>query len=178
MKIKPLKGHTIYLRALEPEDLDFLESIENDTSLWEVSGTLKPFSRHILKNYLSNAQQDIFEAKQLRLVICNLKTDEALGFIDLFDFDPLHKRAGIGIVIAAHNRRKGFAKEALKTLVNYCFKTLELHQIYANILEDNTVSLKLFKNQNFEVVGLKKDWNHYKNNFKNEWLLQLLNTYA
>jgi diamine N-acetyltransferase len=176
--MKALKGNTTYLRVLEREDLDFLESVENDESLWEVSGTLKPFHRYILKQYLKQAQLGIFKAKQLRLVICTIKTDTSIGFIDLFDFDPQHKRAGIGIVIASNNRGKGFAKDALKILIKYCFKTLELHQLYANILEDNTISLKLFKNQNFEIVGLKKDWNHYKNTFKNEWLLQLLNTHV
>ena len=174
----PLKGHNILLRVLESSDLDFLENIENDPSLWEVSGTLKPFSRDILKNYLSHAQQDIYEAKQLRLVIYSLKTNESVGFIDLFDFEPQHKRAGIGIVIDKKYRGKGFAKEALKTLINFGFKTLKLHQLYANILEDNAISLQLFKNQGFKIVGLKKDWNYYKNNFKNEWLLQLINTHV
>jgi diamine N-acetyltransferase len=176
--MKPLKGNTTYLRALEPEDLTFLESVENDESLWEVSGTLKPFPKFVLKEYLLNSQQDIYEAKQLRLVICTIKTDASIGFIDLFDFDPQNKRAGIGIVITSKNRGKGFAKDALKILIKYSFEKLELHQLYANILEDNTMSLTLFKNQNFEVVGLKKDWNHYKNTFKNEWLLQLLNTHV
>lgn len=176
--MKPLKGHTTYLRALESEDLNFLESVENDVSLWEVSGTLKPFSKFVLKEYLLNAQQDIYEAKQLRLVICNIKTDALIGFIDLFDFDPQNKRAGIGIVITSKNRHRGFAKDALKTLIKYCFEKLTLRQLYANILEDNATSLNLFKNQNFEIVGLKKDWNYFNNNFKNEWLLQLINTHV
>ncbi len=176
--MKPLKGHITYLRALEPEDLNFLESVENDASLWEVSGTLTPFSKYILKQYLSQAQQDIFEAKQLRLVVCEADSEKSVGLIDLFDFDPQNKRAGIGIVISSENRRKGFANDALKTLINYSFNTLQLHQLYANILEDNPMSLVLFKNHNFEIVGLKKDWNHYNNTFKNEWLLQLLNTNA
>jgi len=174
--MKVLKGDITFLRALEPEDLNFLESVENDESLWEVSGTLTPFSKYILKQYLSQAQQDIFEAKQLRLVVCETDSEKPVGFIDLFDFDPQNKRAGIGIVIRLENRRKGFAKDALKTLINYSFNTLQLHQLYANILEDNTMSLTLFKNQKFEVVGLKKDWNYYNNVFKNEWLLQLINT--
>ena len=40
-----LKGEQVYLRALEPTDLDFLYKLENDTSVWEVSGTLKPYSK-------------------------------------------------------------------------------------------------------------------------------------
>ncbi|MEB8389535.1 GNAT family N-acetyltransferase, partial [Rhodobacteraceae bacterium KMM 6894] len=82
-----LKGENCYLRALESEDLDFLYELENNTELWEISGTTVPYSRHLLQLYLDNAHKDIYEAKQLRLCICNT-SDKAVGLIDLFDFDP------------------------------------------------------------------------------------------
>ncbi|MCB0381914.1 MAG: GNAT family N-acetyltransferase, partial [Psychroserpens sp.] len=65
-----LKGKHIYLRALEPEDLDFIYQIENDPSVWEISNTITPYSKFLIKQYLENAHKDIFEVKQLRLVIC------------------------------------------------------------------------------------------------------------
>ena len=42
------------LRALEPEDLDFLFSSENDESFWEISGTQIPYSKYILQKYIEN----------------------------------------------------------------------------------------------------------------------------
>jgi diamine N-acetyltransferase len=42
-----LQGENIALRALEPEDLEFLFSVENDTAGWELSNTQAPFSKHI-----------------------------------------------------------------------------------------------------------------------------------
>ncbi|RZJ63737.1 MAG: N-acetyltransferase, partial [Flavobacterium sp.] len=65
-----LQGDAIYLRALEPEDLDFIYAIENDEAVWEVSNTQTPYSRFLIRQYLENAHQDIYEAKQLRLAIC------------------------------------------------------------------------------------------------------------
>ena len=169
-----LKGEHIFLRALEPEDLDFVYQVENKTSIWHLSHTQTPYSRFLIKHYLENTHQDIYEAKQLRLVISSFNND-ALGLIDIFDFDPKNKRAGIGIVILDQaNRGKGFGKEALSLLTDYCFAYLDLHQLYCNIAEDNSASLKLFKNQGFEVVGLKKDWAYLEGAFKNEYLLQLI----
>ena len=81
-----LKGEHIYLRTLEPEDLEFVYQIENDESIWEISNTITPYSRYLLKEYLEHAHKDIFEVKQLRLVISSYK-DEVLGLIDIFDFD-------------------------------------------------------------------------------------------
>ncbi|WCO02824.1 GNAT family N-acetyltransferase [Psychroserpens ponticola] len=167
-----LKGKHIYLRALEPEDLDFIYEIENDQSVWEISNTMTPYSRFLIKQYLENAHQDIFEAKQLRLVICN-SDNLAVGLIDLFDFDFKNKRAGIGVLIKdIANRQKGFGNEALELLIDYSANHLDLQQLYCNVSEDNRMSLKLFKNHGFEIVGLKKDWNLVNGAFKNEYFLQ------
>lgn len=173
--METLKGTHIYLRALEPEDLSFLSSIENDENLWELSHTQTPYSQYILKQYLANSHQDIYEAKQLRLIISNYE-NEPLGMIDLFDFDFKNSRAGVGILVKQHeDRQRGYGKEALQLLIRYSFSHLNLHQLYCNILEGNEASIKLFTNQGFEKVGLKKDWVFTNKSFKNEYLLQLIN---
>lgn len=170
-----LQGEHIYLRALEPEDLDFVYAVENDTSFWHLSDTQTPYSRFLIKQYLENAQQDIFEAKQLRLAICD-KIDKTIGLIDIFNFDIKNKRAGIGILIQKEsNRYKGYGKEALALLVNYCFEALHLHQVYANISEDNAASLKLFESNGFKKIGLKKNWRFNGKAFTNEYMLQRIN---
>ena len=170
-----LKGKHVYLRALEPEDLDFVYDIENDTSLWELSETQTPYSRYLISQYLENAHLDIFEAKQLRLVIC-VTEDNAIGLIDVFDYNIKNKRAGIGIIIKNESDRfKGYGKEALDLLVNYCFKTLHLHQVYSNIAESNLASLKLFENNGFKKIGLKKDWSFDGHQYTSEFILQRIN---
>lgn len=169
-----LKGEHIYLRALEPEDLEFIHEIENNEDIWEISNTQTPYSKYLIKQYLENAHKDIFEVKQLRLVISSY-TNEVLGMIDLFDFDFKNSRAGIGVLVKdSINRKKGFGKEALQLLINYSFKHLNLHQLYCNISEDNQASIKLFTSQGFNEIGLKKDWNFTNGNFKNEYLFQLI----
>ncbi|HLT32268.1 MAG TPA: GNAT family protein [Aquaticitalea sp.] len=171
-----LKGKHVFLRALEPEDLEFIHTIENDEIFWEISNTQTPFSKFILKQYLKNSYKDIFEAKQLRLVISDYG-NEALGMIDLFDFDFKNSRAGVGILVKeSSNRQKGIGKEALQLLVNYSFHHLNLHQLYCNITENNKASISLFTNQGFEKVGLKKDWNAINGQYQNEYLFQLINT--
>ncbi len=171
-----LKGQLIYLRALEPEDLDFIHEIENDERIWEVSNTQTPYSKFLIKQYLEHAHKDIYEVKQLRLVISTYD-NMAIGMIDIFDFDFSNKRAGIGILIQdIKNRKQGYGAEALQLLCDYCFKHLHLHQLYCNISEDNTASLNLFKNQGFDKIGLKKDWNFVNGHYKNEYLFQLINT--
>ena len=169
-----LQGNLINLRIIKLEDLAFLYSLENNESLWELSQTQKPFSKEVLSSYLETAQKDIKEIKQLRLMITS-KTNEPMGFIDLFDYDAHNKRAGVSIVLIDKHRQKGYGKEALNLLVNYSFTELHLHQLYSNILEGNKASFHLFKSVGFEIVGIKKDWRFYKGHYKNEYLFQLIN---
>jgi diamine N-acetyltransferase len=173
--MKTLKGENIFLRALELSDLDFLYNLENDESLWEVSNTTTPFSKYILNEYLENSHRDIYDVKQLRLVICKKENEGVLGFIDLFDFDPKHSRVGVGIdIFSAEDKRKGFATEALKLTCNYAFKHLNVHQIFAGITEENEGSIKLFEKVGFERSGIKKDWIFSEGKYKSEYFYQLI----
>lgn len=170
-----LNGQHIYLRAIEPEDLDFVYEIENDMAFWSLSDTQAPYSRFLIKQYLKNAKQDIYEAKQLRLAICT-NDNNTIGLIDVFDYNVKNKRAGIGIIIKDEpNRNQGYGREALQLLVDYCFEILHLHQVYANISEENQASINLFENNGFEKIGLKKDWSFNGQSFSNEYILQRIN---
>lgn len=167
-----LIGEKIKLRALEPEDLDYLYQIENDTNLWEVSHTQTPYSKYILKNYLENSHRDIYEVKQLRLAITDLE-NKLLGLIDLFDFDPKNQRVGLGIVISSpENRLKGYATEAISLVCKYAFNQLNVNQLYANIGAENTKSIHLFEKLGFEKSGVKKEWNFSNGKFQDELLYQ------
>ncbi|MCE2611897.1 GNAT family N-acetyltransferase [Flavobacteriaceae bacterium D16] len=170
-----LHGKHIYLRAIEPDDLDFLYELENNPDLWEVSGTLAPYSRHVLKKYLDNAHKDIFEAKQLRLCICGQDHD-LLGLIDLFDFDPKNKRAGVGIVVLdSVNRDRGYGSEALSLVCDYVFHTLNLRQVYAHVGEQNKTSIHVFTKLGFKQAGVLEDWTRFGTEFRNVLLFQKLN---
>ena len=172
--MQTLKGEKVYLRAIEPSDIDEVYQWENDTSIWHLSNTISPYSRFVLEQYLAEAHQDIYTSKQLRLVIC-MPDGKPIGCIDLFDFDPLNLRAGIGILIVdTADRGKGYASEALALLTAYCRDTLHLHQLYCNISSGNESSLRLFATQGFEVCGVKKEWLRDKEGWRDESMLQLI----
>ncbi|MBN2522436.1 MAG: GNAT family N-acetyltransferase [Bacteroidales bacterium] len=176
-----MKNQTkINLRALEPEDIDLLYKWENDKQVWLISDTITPFSRYILRKYLNNSHLDIYQAKQLRLMIDIFKDKKwrTVGSIDLFDFNPIHLRAGIGILIGSKSdRNKGIASLALKEIIAYAFSTLNLHQLYCNIQSENTASLNLFQKAGFRIIGTKKEWvKTTRNEYVDEVILQLINT--
>lgn len=148
----------VSLRPLEPDDIDLLYLWENNIEIWNVSNTRTPFSKYILAEYIKESAKDIYETKQLRLIIEN-KLAEPVGALDLFDFDPYHMRAGVGILIHKNeNRNHGYAFDALNAIFEFSVEVLGLKQLFANISANNEVSIHLFEKAGFEQSGIKKLW--------------------
>lgn len=175
------ENELIQLRALEPSDLELLFSWENDPEIWCVSGTLVPFSRHQIEQYIAS-EGDIYANRQLRLMIDAKSQDEngailtTVGCIDLFEFDPFNGRAGVGILTYAHDqRRKGYATLAMELLVNYAFRTLGLHQLYCHVGAGNKGSLACMQKNGFEITGQRKQWNRTPDGWEDEYILQRIN---
>ncbi len=171
-----LESDLVRLRALEPEDVDILYKWENDTNVWKVSNTMTPFSRHTLRRFIEMQKEDIFETRQLRLMIEEKQGGRPVGTIDLFDIDPYNRRAGVGVLIYdKKDKCQGYASSALQLLIRYSFMILKLNQLYCNILYDNNTSLGLFRSKGFLTVGIKREWVKTTAGWLDEYLLQLLN---
>lgn len=170
-----LQNESIYLRAVEPEDLDILYKWENDSRLWIHGNTLSPYSKYTLRQYLEEAQQyDIFQSNQLRMVICRQEDEAIMGAIDIYDVDAHSRRAGVGVLVDEEFRNKGYGLQALNLLKQYCFDFLNLHQLYAHISVENKISLELFKKAGYRDVGILKDWIHALDGYEDVVLVQLL----
>lgn len=165
--------HNIRLRALEPSDLELLYLWENDPEVWRVSGTLSPISRERLACFIEEQNYDLYATRQMRLII---EAEGAIvGSIDIFDFDPQHRRFGIGILIYQESdRRNGYAKEAIETVVEYGRNTLNLKQIWANIAIDNIASIALFESCGFSKCAHRKEWINRGGEFIDEVEYQLI----
>ena len=148
----------VTLRALEPDDLNFLFELENDRDIWGVSDTLAPVSRHALREYLAHAATDFYVVRQLRQVITTEIEGQPVGVVDLFEYDPLHQRAGVGITILARERRHGYARQALELLKEYAHDVLRLHQVHATVGLTNAASMRLFRAAGFRRVGTRQQW--------------------
>jgi diamine N-acetyltransferase len=172
---KYLENDKVSLRAIEAEDVELLYKWENDEETWEVSHTLVPFSKYILALYIKNSDKDLYETKQLRLMI-DSPEGKTVGAIDLFDYEPYHSRVGLGLLIySKEDRNKGYASAALELIIDYCFNKLKFHQLYANIDTGNEASLMLFKKSGFEICGIKKEWLLTDSGWRDEYLVQLIN---
>lgn len=221
-----LDGGGVVLRAVEPADAELLHTWENDLDLWAVSGTVEPFSREQIEQFIARqlAGYDLLHSGQLRLMIetsgaadkagavgtpeevgtpekagktgkiGNVGTSrmvgmpetvgtsqtagmpggvETVGAVDLFDYDPIHRRAGVGILIyGAGHRRRGYARGAIDILCRYARERLNLHQLWCTVGADNRASRELFRQAGFVESGTRRDWRWTPAGFEDEIFLQ------
>lgn len=153
-----LTDSIITLRAPEPGDIDLLYIWENDASIWEDGAVRAPMSRKMIFDYVNNYSPDPGLACQLRLIITLNATNSPIGCVDLYDYDTLNRRSGVGIVIDEAHRNRGYGKAAVELLASYCHKSLGLHQLWAIVSRCNQASLALFNSCGFRSCGSLKSW--------------------
>lgn len=170
-----LKGKHVCLRAVEPEDLDFIYEVENDPAHWEATDFSVPYSRYMLRQYLQSTQCDIYADKQLRLLMVEADSGKPVGMADLTDYSPLHGRAEVGILVQKPWQGRGYAREALEMVCRYAFGFLHLHQLGAKVVADNEPSLRLFRACGFQTCGVLKEWWHVDGQFKDVVMMQKIN---
>lgn len=164
----------IYLRALEPEDLELLYTIENAPELWAVNSNLEPYSRFALRKYIAEQPNDLYQSGTLRLIICKSDTNEAIGIIDIFDFSPIHNRAEVAIAILQNEQNKGYGTAALKELEHYTRKKLRLRMLYAYISEENNkVSQRCFSSAGYRHTATLPAWHYNGEDYENVSFFQL-----
>jgi diamine N-acetyltransferase len=161
------------LRALEPSDVELMYIMENDPEVWRVSGTLAPISRERLVHFIEEQNYDIYATKQMRLAVD--VEGVMVGSVDIFDFDPLNCRFGVGVIIyGADCRRRGYARMAIEAVKIYARETLFVKQIWAGVAADNAASLALFEACGFEMCGRRREWLRRANGYVDEVEFQCL----
>ncbi len=162
----------IKIRELELDDANFILEIENNKSIWKVSNTTEEYNLRDIEIFISKNHLEGLSSGQKRWIIATKK--EAVGCIDIFDYDAINQRAGIGIVIHPKFQNQKIGQQALALFIKYARKTIKLHQLYCTILEDNIASKLIFEKQGFKITGRRNEWTYFENNYYDELFYQLI----
>ena len=163
----------VKLRQPSIKDLDDLLGWEND--ILKIDHTDMPvfYTKDQMVIYL-NGNQDPFMNGQVRYMITI--DNVSIGYIDLYNFDIVHSRAGVGIFIDKKFRKKGIANKALQTLIEISNKELHLNQLFAEVFQSNKAAISLFEHAGFKLNGLKKQWIRKQEAYEDLLFFQLMNT--
>lgn len=153
-----LENEILKLRAVEPDDLEMLYIWENDPQLWLVGNTRQPLSKFALKQYIIDTHKDIYESRQLRLMIVEKKINQTVGTVDLYDYDIFNSRIALGLFVDKNYQGHGLATQALRLVEDYVFNYLQLHQLYCHISTQNIASRSMFEKEGYENSTILQKW--------------------
>ena len=166
------QNENIILRAVEPSDLDTLYVWENNSALWIAGNARNPYSRFALKHYIADFQKDIYESRQLRLMIDLRQTKKTVGTVDLYDFDMHHSKIALGLFVEQTFQGKGYARQALKLVEDYVFNFLKINQLYVFIAESNKASRSIFESEKYYCQTRLKAWIKTSEGFEDVFVFQ------
>ena len=97
-----------------------------------------------------------------------------MGLVDLCEFEPKSKRAGVGLVVLAPYRKMGVAKKTLTLLEKYVIDNYDLHMLHADVLSSNLASCRLFESCKFVEMGIKREWYYIDSTYQDAKFYQKL----
>lgn len=152
-----ISGERVLLRAIEKRDRDLLLELINDPETEKMlGGSSFPVSEAAQEKWMENQDGN---NDTLRCVI-SLKTDteKGLGTVILSDIDFKNAVAQVHIKLAKdEGRHKGYGTDALLAVTDYAFSELRLNCVYAEVLEYNIPSQKLFEKCGFHQDGILRE---------------------
>ena len=159
----------VTLRRPKLLDLDQLLLWENnlDNSLYSDNPIF--YTRVQIEQFLTS-DQDIFLDRKIRFMIDS--SDSPIGCVDLFEYDMVNSRAGVGIFIDEKFRNMGFGTKALSLLKSICMKDYFISNLHVNILYTNKESIQLFERAGFTKNGVKENWIRTENSMLDVWFFQ------
>ncbi len=159
----------VTLRRPKLLDLDQLLLWENnlDNSLYSDNPIF--YTREQIEQFLTS-DQDIFLDRKIRFMIDS--SDSPIGCVDLFEYDMVNSRAGVGIFIDEKFRNMGFGTKALSLLKSICMKDYFISNLHVNILYTNKESIQLFERAGFTKNGVKENWIRTENSMLDVWFFQ------
>lgn len=169
-----LENEHIRLRALEPQDATLVYMWENDSSLWPHGCTQAPLSLVQVRNYIDTYDADLYSSRQLRLMIESVEDGVVMGMVDMYDFDPMHRRAGIGIMIAPQHRGRGIGRMSLELLARYAYERLGMHQLWCVTAVGNASAIAMFRSAGYDSCGRLRSWIRIGESYEDALMMQRL----
>ena len=169
-----LEGEKIYLRPLEPEDLnrEYLGWLNNPKVTCFLESGIFPQTQKELEKYIKQATHS---PDQLILAIVDKKSSQHIGNVKLGPINWIHRWGTLGLLIGNQQQwGRGVGREATRLMLGYAFSRLNLNRIDLGVYADHKRAIRLYRTIGFRIEGrFRKDVFH-KGQYKDRLWMGLL----
>lgn len=148
-------AENIMLTQLIPEDLPLLFSWINNREQVLFNAPYHPVHEGQHRAWFESIQQ----RKDLAIFAIRLcESDQLIGTCQLHSIDPIHRTAELQIRIGEIAQRgHGFGSQAVRLLLDFAFKDLNLHRVYLHVFATNTPAIRTYEKVGFLHEGLLRE---------------------
>lgn len=155
---KKLVGDRIYLSPKTTDEEDILKFTEwmNDFQITDyIAATTRITTVENEREWANNLAKN---PEKYNFDIVDLSNDKLIGTISLEKVNLIERSAILGIFIGEESYRShGFGTEAIKLLLEYGFKYLNLHSIKLDLLSANKRAHKCYLKCGFKDTGADRE---------------------
>lgn len=140
---------TAALRTLERADLPFLHELFNDPEVaryWFVEPT---YSLAALEDKYTRR---IHDESERRFVIDD--AGRRCGIVELVEIHQRHRHCEFQIIVAPDCQGNGYAGAATRAVLNYAFRTLNMHKVYLLVDNTNAAAIHVYEKAGFVAEGV------------------------
>lgn len=165
MALPTIHTPRLALRTVTPDDADALLHIFGDPELTRYWGHATLADRTAAASLVDEIRAGTASGELLQWGITLGDTDELVGTCTLASLDRQHRRAEIGAALATEHHGRGYAEEAVRSVIDHGFQELDLHRITADVDPRNAPALRLVERLGFRKEGHLRE--HYRQH--DEW---------
>lgn len=169
-----LTSQRLKLRQVRPEDVNEVFFLRSDKKVMEFLDRPPAKSTDEAKQFIEKLK-DLEDKQEAVTWAITLKEDvKLIGTIGFWRMMREHDRAEIGYVLHPHFQGKGIMQEALSIVLEYGFKTMNIHSVEANVNPGNNSSINLLERNNFKREGYYKENYYFNSQFLDTAIYSLL----
>ena len=173
-KFPVLESDRLLFRKMCSNDVKDLYLLESNEEVVKYMDKTKMKSVEDSKKYIDSCSEEYKNKNAIEWGIIEKSTNKYIGNIGFWKIIIQHCRGEIGYVLTPSCWGKGYMSEALKTIVTFGFRTLNLHSIEANVNPDNKNSITLLERNKFKKEAYFRENFLFENKFLNTVTFSLL----
>lgn len=143
----------LYLRKMKVSDASSLFSIWSDPDVTKFMNVSSFTHENQAKEMIELLDGLTHANEAIRFSIIEIESTQIIGSCGYNSLDFENAKAEIGYDLAKAFWGKGYATEAVDSLVEYAFTALDFNRIEAKVHPDNMNSIKILQKLNFTFEG-------------------------
>jgi RimJ/RimL family protein N-acetyltransferase len=169
-----LESDKVYLRTLERDDLDLFWQwfADREATRYSMGMLIFPFSKAETQEWL---ERTLHDKQVLSLGIVEKASDELIGYAGITSISNINRSGEYYLFIG--NRRtwgKGYGTEVTRLVVNYGFRSLNLHRIMLTVFAGNSAAIRVYKKAGFTEEGVMRQSNYREGRYHDAIVMSIL----